>query len=70
MIYHSITPAFEHLFTLVDYKDLSRIAMKLYEAGVEEVSSTAMLKNTLRYNSKEKVLEVCEYIILLIYIYL
>lgn len=38
--------------------------MKLYEAGVEEVSSTAMLKNTLRYNSKEKVLEVCEYIIL------
>ena len=47
-------------FSAVDYSDLSAIALKLYQRGIEEVSSTAMLKNTLKFNKNEHILEVSE----------
>lgn len=47
------------LLFAVDCTDLSGIAMNLYTAGIDAVSSESMIRNSLRFDKEEKILEVC-----------
>ena len=46
------------LLLLVDYTDLNKVALTLYMAGIEEVSSVSMIKKSLNFNSSSRMLEV------------